>query len=159
MLDGQARGWGPHVPDTVDDDEESVMGDEETDGNRHGQWQGADEYKSTNNLLHELHTLNQHRLLFSSPQQHLAGIRSSDSSRHLPNPFYPDQAQRTSERPRSHIDHSNIQASKFDAMTSKAVFELPMDEIQRVKGRYEDANKLLRSLFLSRRRELGEVIP
>lgn len=74
VLDGQMRGWGTpqdkmyETSDEEDDGEEDIPHDEfspnhpDATSNKHLD----SPYKSANGFLHELHTLQRHRLLFSS---------------------------------------------------------------------------------------------
>ena len=63
VLDGAARGWIAQPDD--EDDDEYVSHDEAP----YPALPRSEEYKCTNNMLRELHTLHQHRLLFASPPQ------------------------------------------------------------------------------------------
>ncbi|KAL0575028.1 hypothetical protein V5O48_006929 [Marasmius crinis-equi] len=113
-------------------------------------------YKETNSVLYELHTLHRHRLLFSQSQQrsstHKFGILS-EAAKHandagptqsLPQPIAASYQHLTPSSPLDNrIPHSG---SNSDAH--------PEHEVQSVRERYEDTNRLLGSLFLSRRREL-----
>ncbi|KAF8350258.1 hypothetical protein F5887DRAFT_944519 [Amanita rubescens] len=75
------------------------------------------EYRTANGTLRELHTLHQHRLLFSS---HNSPFQSAlEQSKRIP------------------LEAPNI------------------DEQTQVKERYEETNRILGSMLLSRRRELG----
>ena len=72
-LDGAARGWAkPEITEGYDDDQEEQYSDEEDAvydyrPTRNQVTLASAEYKSTNTMLRDLHTLHQHRLLFSSP--------------------------------------------------------------------------------------------
>ncbi|PPR01184.1 hypothetical protein CVT24_006060 [Panaeolus cyanescens] len=193
-LDGTSRGWAKphehHIPRFDDDDEEYYESDdehEEAPGSSRGnnnngsnfsssqqQAHYASPYKSTNQLLRELHTVNQHRLLFSSPahnlslasqqasgsgsQQQQFGLYHSSSllsdnasepmSHHPSNSLsgfgHNSEGITSPRRQEWHRSFSGV--DKEDAVMS--------NEVSRVTERYESTNRLLGSLFLSRRRQL-----
>jgi len=97
-------------------------------------------YKSTNNFLHELHTLQRHRLSFSPSQGY-------------PNPFSP--------RHGSPYDF-NQQPSKGMPDAAPSSMHAPafasdigkQHEFDSVREHYEEMNRLLGSVVLCRRREL-----
>ncbi|KAK2462083.1 hypothetical protein APHAL10511_006546 [Amanita phalloides] len=100
------------------------------------------EYRSVNTILRELHTLHQHRLLFTTsgtPPTH--GFASQPPSKS------------------SHLQTSSTQSKRMSAILSEhanLVSELPcIDEQIHVTEWYEERNRLLGSTLLSRRRELG----
>jgi len=90
--------------------------------------EGQVSYKSANATLRELHTLQQHRLLFSAP-----GTPLTHNS-----PFQSKGMSSIS------LDTTNL----GQGMPS-------IDEQMQVKERYEETNRLLGSTLLSRRKELG----
>ncbi|PFH50749.1 hypothetical protein AMATHDRAFT_3712 [Amanita thiersii Skay4041] len=107
----------------------------------------ASEYKSANNMLRELHTLHQHRLLFapttpSMLHTHGDSLQSPDippsSLKHvissLPDPM-----------------RLITRASSNDPEATPSL----IDEQAQVMEHYEETNRLLGSLFLSRRRNLA----
>ncbi|KIM84570.1 hypothetical protein PILCRDRAFT_818149 [Piloderma croceum F 1598] len=159
VLDGEKRGWGVPVPDVYEDEydeeEEEIQEELEQSGFGGGlaveeQWRDSGMYKSTNSFLHDLHALHQHRL-----------IASSSSTPSSPNPLSQQQRQSSSSssfRPSS----KRLRMPSFDhdltaqrGLDGHAVEDLiPLGEERMVKERYEDTNRLLGSLVLSRRREL-----
>ncbi|KAG6891422.1 hypothetical protein C0992_007201 [Termitomyces sp. T32_za158] len=67
ILDGTSKGWA--VPDSPDDDDdEGYISHHENPTQPHAELagKGSANYKQTNTVLQELHTLHQHRLLFAS---------------------------------------------------------------------------------------------
>ncbi|KAF8624832.1 hypothetical protein AX15_005715 [Amanita polypyramis BW_CC] len=98
------------------------------------------EYKSANTILRELHTLHQHRLLFAESGTsflhgslfHTPSLSSSPPK--ITSPTISDHPRGT--------NSSEIETSCNNEKTQ-------------VKERYEQRNRLLGSMFLSRRRELG----
>ncbi|KAJ7139896.1 hypothetical protein C8R44DRAFT_765698 [Mycena epipterygia] len=101
------------------------------------------QYESANTFLHDLHALHRHRLIFTSPPlQHLELSPTPyrhDKSYVPPIPDYPRAPDKN--------DSSGMQ--DFGC-------EPPFEEVQSVKDRYEDANRLLGSLFLTRRKQLDQ---
>jgi len=91
----------------------------------------AGAYKSVNAFLHDVHTLHQHRLLFSFPPP-------QKSLHH----------QISDRPPAKYITQLPGDATRRSGDIAEA------EESERVKQRYEDTNKLLGSLVLSRRREI-----
>lgn len=138
LLDGASRGWSQRDEDEEDcyisDDEDSVA-PTPLDGS-------AGEYSSTNTLLRELHTLNQHRLLFSpstekshppslSPPKYLSQHSfSPESSNHIP-PWSKGQISSG-----GGVAH-HIQANSFYDDGAQDVG----DEMVHVMKRYEGTNK------------------
>ncbi|KAK7058257.1 hypothetical protein VNI00_001888 [Paramarasmius palmivorus] len=124
-------------------------------------------YKSTNNFLHELHTLQRHRLLFAQSQ---APIPKADLVylRSLPAQSPSSNTSPTSEWQKDHARAQNNVWSSDDSQTRTNAEEAGVNrtthaghaednsEGKFVKDRYEDTNRMLGSLFLSRRRELGD---
>lgn len=136
VLDGEVRGWG--MRRGVESDSEEDYEDDEPVSQGSTSWQDSSttgEYKDANSFLHDLHALHQHRFLFAS---HPSNQYSCPPTTYpTGKPIMPQVSQRPPNR------HKN------DVST------IPEMEVERVKERYEDTNKLLGSLFLSRRRELG----
>jgi len=111
----------------------------------------SSEYKAVNSLLRDLHALHQHRLIFSQPSlrpvlssphhNRPAAILSTPRSRsalglELSSPselFRQDMADATQKSLGSHEDYG-----------------------ENIGGRYEGVNRVLGSLFLTRRRQLGD---
>jgi len=158
-LDGHSRGWGvPDPADGADDDEEYVASEgEAVEGNddRSAWAEHTSEYQKANNVLHELHALHQHRLLFSS-NSHLSLPQRS--------PLEPSTL-----GTHHHDRHSKMIMPQRPVMQTKDPAFDPSgsgysgshsskDEVHRVTERYGDTNRLLGSLFLSRRRQLEAVV-
>jgi len=126
------------------------------------------DYKQTNSILHEVHALHQHRLIFSQPSSepfsHLGfSAPPLSTATHLPlqsshgldspSSFSSDGKVSIPECPvpghYSHLAHVALALNNSAAYTP-----LDFHEVKSVRERYEDTNKLLGSLFLLRRREL-----
>ncbi|ESK98430.1 hypothetical protein Moror_180 [Moniliophthora roreri MCA 2997] len=162
-LDGKLRGWETprycHHSDCDDDDNfEEIDGEEDASGYSSASTVLNDSlYKSTNDFLHQLHALQRHRLLFTQPQ---AGTPKTDCPRPLPYPqsapTHPSsQWQANSTRDLNHMRSPTSMEAGVDHSTHAERAE-HNDETQLVRDRYEDTNRMLGSLFLSRRRELGD---
>ncbi|KAF8807193.1 hypothetical protein BYT27DRAFT_7232754 [Phlegmacium glaucopus] len=181
VLDGAYRGWAQTPPLSIsnaEDDEEDYISDDEIENiapnfsttySLTQQQQPGDkaEYSSANSFLRELHTLQQHRLLFSSPPPHpsasslLAWGPNSKNATYSSNTLsysdYPPLTKGHSnvppqlpiERPRLSSHMSPTPISKLSQQPSHGP---PIDEIHSVSEHYEGTNKFLGSLFLSRRR-------
>ncbi|KAH0838596.1 hypothetical protein J3R83DRAFT_6917 [Lanmaoa asiatica] len=118
----------------------------------------ADQYKDANSLLHELHVLNQHRLLFA----HSPRDRRLNPKVPLPTAHARTQDPLTGQRPTAWTDgsfyhpappqlaHDRPAGRSCESAKENGLVE----EVHCVRQRYEDANRLLGSLFLSRRREV-----
>ncbi|KAJ7597275.1 hypothetical protein C8J56DRAFT_314471 [Mycena floridula] len=142
LLDGRTRGWGDPQSAEIDSDAESTESEEEQSSS---QSQGRlispnSEYKSVNSFLNELHTLHRHRLLFSQPDPQQTPFPSNSPLR---------------------CPKDSTAASPLKGRSCKTAAELgdignTLLETQRVSQRYEDTNKLLGSLFLSRRKERSD---
>ncbi|KAF5337239.1 hypothetical protein D9611_003245 [Ephemerocybe angulata] len=145
VLDGASRGWNNMLDDDDEDDCE-LSGDEGDSAAPPPQQDGSGEYSATNNLLRELHTLNQHRLLFSPPPSK-AFHQPMPMPYHTSQEFYPTQ---------SNLHQPPRSLGKFpDRLESP--LEKPAgagDEMAHVLKRYEETNRLLGEVFLSRRRGL-----
>lgn len=130
LLDGVSRGWAQQE----EEDEDYAASDSEDDAATCPLDGSTGEYSSTNSLLRELHTLNQHRLLFSSP---------TDKSRILPLPIH-------------HHQHSSVHGSSnpilprskgmedgaIQAHLSPPDYSRPVgDEMEHVMKRYEESNR------------------
>jgi len=103
-------------------------------------------YKSANSIIRELHTLHQHRLLFSTsatpPGHDTSGQSSSAPSSQSKANVSPSVERLT-------------QAENPPAQTDPEQDHSCLGEQAQVKERYEEINRLLGSMFLSRRRQLG----
>ncbi|KAF9036453.1 hypothetical protein BDZ89DRAFT_1061757 [Hymenopellis radicata] len=155
VLDGQARG---RVWDDADDDGEEDVHDlsGENQWPEVPQTSFSSEYKSANSVLHDLHALNRHRMIFSNPNFNANDPYGCSSTYTAPQ----------SKAVMSPILLPHYQAPALDQKSSQTYLDYPSpndasssatihNEEQKVKERYEDSNKLLRSVFLSRRRELS----
>jgi len=102
------------------------------------------EYESANTFLHDLHALHRHRLIFSSPsppllQPELHSTPPVQDKSYLP-PIAADY---------SRMSDKQDSGGMHDFGRGSAV-----EEVESVKERYEDTNRLLGSLFLTRRKQL-----
>jgi len=135
VLDGQVRGWGK-IDGEDGDDEDYEEYEEGSPDATHPDSRLADitGYKSVNGVLSELHELHRRRHFPSSSfNPHLSWLQ----------PILPScQARDKNGTP------TQLQSGFSDDV-------VPTDELLRVTERYEDTNRLLRSSFLSRRRQLG----
>ena len=168
VLDGACRGWAPaplSINDEEDDGEEDYISDDENKyispncsikcsptpqqpGDKAG-------YTSTNSFLRELHTLQQHRLLFSSPplppsastSSFLCGSNLKDaaySSSYSGYHFPPIKGnfnlplQLPIERPRVSSYMSPTPTPKLSQQQSHG---FPINEIHSVTEHYEGTNK------------------
>ncbi|KIM48430.1 hypothetical protein M413DRAFT_440160 [Hebeloma cylindrosporum] len=152
VLDGASRGWARPLEDPSEDEEDFCSDDEvENLASSHPsqQDQSQSEYKSTNTMLRELHTLQQHRICFSSPSPAPQTTSLSSGLPHLTiSSRSPDKGLLLQqERLRPAFPSALMEKGyKGDGIAS--------DEVNRVTERYEGTNKFIGSLFLSRRREL-----
>ena len=155
VLDGQARGWGK----TDDEDEDEEECEEEDQGNAKsidGGFADTTRYKSANGVLYELHELHRRRYLSSSSGPSRPPTICSSPQIHDKNGILAGQ---------SWPSGLNLELEVPENVT-------PINELERVTERYEESNRydrfvichvvyplttlrLLGSLFLSRRRELG----
>lgn len=167
VLDGACRGWAQaplSINNEEDDGEEDYISDDE---NKNipptcsincslTQQQPGDKtgYTSTNSFLRELHTLQQHRLLFSSPppppsasaSSFLCGSNSKDadsssySGYHSPpiKGLFNLPLQLPIERPRASSHMSPTPTAKLSQHQSHG---FPLDEIHSVTEHYEGTNK------------------
>ncbi|KAJ7102160.1 hypothetical protein B0H15DRAFT_813431 [Mycena belliarum] len=145
-LDGQSRHTMLRTDEDDGDGEEDEGEINVSDGNNSGPsvLTGSNtEYESANTVLHDLHALHRHRLIFSSP------LPSFVHSGHHYSPHSPDKTLVTS------LPHYPLSPDAKD-MSGRPDFrcQLPSEEVQSVKERYEDTNRLLGSLFLNRRKQL-----
>ncbi|KAH7921258.1 hypothetical protein BV22DRAFT_1132440 [Leucogyrophana mollusca] len=203
VLDGTCRGWLPAGVSS------SVFGTQESDGEEDWVDEGDDEftsgqpnvspeemamYKQTNSILHEVHTLHQHRLMSSNSSLH-TGANSLPYPNWSPPSTISQQSsaqQAYSQHPPSHTRspgyyvpasgysggkasfpvqpdrpvpyaHTHASVNQDHQQTSSwqppphqgSIFTEPeIDEVESVRERYGDSNKLLGSLFLLRRRAL-----
>lgn len=139
VLDGASRGWA-RPPETPSEDEEDFLSDDEVEllvpSHPSQQQQQQSEYKSTNTMLRELHTQQQHRICFSSPPTAQNTSLSASlphltiSSRHPDKGLFPPQQERL--RP------------AFPSVLMEKGYQddgIATDEVNRVTERYEGTNK------------------
>ncbi|KDR84765.1 hypothetical protein GALMADRAFT_233098 [Galerina marginata CBS 339.88] len=163
VLDGASRGWAsaPQVADDEEDDYHSDYEEENDDAfasSCYQDHQNTSEYKSANSILRELHTLHQHRLLFSpsKPHVHATPLNSItyplNATQHLqpPVPMKGHMSQPGSLHTTS--AYNPVSTEKGCQPQLGGTFS---EEVNRVTERYESMNRRLGSLFLSRRRDLG----
>jgi len=170
VLDGASRGWAQTPPlsiGNVEDDEEDYISDDEIENiapnfsincclTQQQQQQPGDkaEYASANSFLRELHTLQQHRLLFSSPPPPASsflscGSNSKDvsySSNILSYSGHPPLPKGHSNLPAQlPIERSRVSSHLSPTLISKLSQQpscgLPFDEINSVTEHYEGTNK------------------
>ena len=169
------RGWAPDIPNISspllpqDSDGEEPWTDDDESQRAPDQPVDSSEYKETNNMLHEIHALNQHRLLFVNPPPTPGpSTYASPALNSLPyqlahtseqsHPYAPLAAHKLNNF--SHLPVHPIHPPRFEMESHLQVGaqhppqQDDRQEVQWVRERYEDANRLLGSLFLSRRREL-----
>ncbi|KAI0762779.1 hypothetical protein C8Q74DRAFT_1371767 [Fomes fomentarius] len=151
--------WLPGESDGEEDVEYSEQATGRSAPSEHARRLGqAGEYKHVNTLLHDLHAEQRHRMLFSSSSppihqpfahyhpRHLAYPSSSPDKSAAMLPAHGPPAADPTELHR-HMPSFTISIPIKDASTVDHV------EVQRVTERYEESNRLLGSLFLSRRRQ------
>ncbi|KAG5341376.1 hypothetical protein E4T56_gene13289 [Termitomyces sp. T112] len=150
-LDGKSRDWSiPDIPDD-DDDEDYDSQHEKAKPYGIGLTMDSADYKQANTVLHELHTLHQHRLLFTST--HDSGSQVPTLSQCLPQHAQSNHDDVSSKM----IITPHPEVSGCDYSNSTYPNSHPSVELERVTQRYGDTNRLLGSLFLSRRRQLGSA--
>lgn len=148
VLDGMSRGWDSGYGD---DEEEYDISEEDDGATDAPQIDSMDEYSTTNNLLRELHTLNQSRLLLAP-----------STSKYLPTPtpksfpyFQPKEGNPHSlpkAPPTLEITRNQHPAFSHDQGHESG------DERAHVSKRYEGTNKYvssLRGFFISSDSVLG----
>ncbi|KAF7339663.1 hypothetical protein MSAN_02181300 [Mycena sanguinolenta] len=162
-LDGQSR----HAAFPAEDDGEEDDYDVDSSDSRNppdvassGSTTYNTEYQSANIFLHDLHALHRHRLLFSSPPS--AFIR--------PGPFSPPVQEKSFLLPIVDLPRT-VDKQELSGMQGFGI-----EEVDKVKERYEDTNRLrqssvcrgpfnlmlhrmLGSLFLTRRKQLDPGPP
>ncbi|KAK0233403.1 hypothetical protein IW262DRAFT_78138 [Armillaria fumosa] len=137
-LDGHLRG---RIWENDEDDGEEDFEDTDEEGQDRGE--GSLEYKAANSMLYELHALNRHRQIFATT-----------SNQHWPYGFpgtLPEKGDSISSTP--HLHHNE---AKTGTQESSGSGNLSVDELQKVTQRYEETNKRLGVLFLSRRKEIED---
>ncbi|KAH7908263.1 hypothetical protein BJ138DRAFT_378652 [Hygrophoropsis aurantiaca] len=201
VLDGPSRGWLPTGVNSTafpnqDSDGEEDWVDEGDDESSSAQLAASPEemamYKQTNSILHEVHALHQHRMMFVNPGLHLQAISPpypnlSSASMESQQTYYSQQLPSHAQSfgyPVSVTDHSGGKSpfpreqdhpipyvvsvgqdrqsmSSWQSLSNQGSLTVKpeIDEVQIVRERYEDTNKLLGSLFLSRRRALEDNFP
>ncbi|KAF9243794.1 hypothetical protein BU15DRAFT_71916 [Melanogaster broomeanus] len=179
VLDGALRGWlasnpsGPYREES--DGEDSVEGvDDASEGHESGaplslSLSATDQYKHANTLLHELHTLHQHRLLFTESardgylNQHSAhgispsttyaqyphlrvhplGLGTGNSSSHSPSTDGKFLSPEFPDRPIPPFSSqfTITRPAEREYVTQPAHGQVDVHEVQSVRERYEDANR------------------
>jgi hypothetical protein len=133
VLDGTSRGWA-RPPETASEDEEDLISDDEAEllVPSHPSQQQS-EYKSTNTMLRELHTLQQHRIYFSSSST-TQNTSLSTSLPHLTiSSCHPDKGILPPQQERLRAAMPIEKGYQDDGITT--------DEVNRVTERYEERNK------------------
>ncbi|KAL0950886.1 hypothetical protein HGRIS_007645 [Hohenbuehelia grisea] len=179
VLDGPSRGWGPEGDTNSSSDEsydEEDFEDVEDIGARvwrgnersagpvvHSPGHDCSEYKAANSVLYELHALHQHRLLFAStqsagpvnqakpfgsPAYHASATPQSFSKDGFASPSSENLRAQSASASGAGYGHVKATSGSLDGLASHTV-----PELESVKQRYEDTNRLLGSLFLSRMRD------
>ncbi|KAK7064417.1 hypothetical protein R3P38DRAFT_2824372 [Favolaschia claudopus] len=101
------------------------------------------EYESANTFLHDLHALHRHRLIFSSPLPQYPPIEQTPAPHRDKSQLPPT------------LEYSSMSFDKQDLSGFRdRGLGVPVKEAESVKERYEDTNRLLGSLFLTRRKQL-----
>ncbi|KAI8995318.1 hypothetical protein BD414DRAFT_479197 [Trametes punicea] len=116
------------------------------------------DYRSVNSLLHDLHAEQRHRMLFSSPHplqlsmlHHSHPVLLDSASSSIDKAVHVISAD--SKTPSVHHEgHKSFSPSSF-TIPSRETSVVDHVEVRRVTERYEDMNRYLGSLFLSRRRQ------
>ncbi|KIJ08588.1 hypothetical protein PAXINDRAFT_102526 [Paxillus involutus ATCC 200175] len=196
VLDGALRGWlasNPTNPcrEEGDDEEDWVEGVEghQSDAPSSLPLVVTDQYKHANSLLHELHTLHQHRFLFTESvrdghfNEYSATPSSTTYVQHPHLHAYPlgqghgtgnlsslSQFSQTTDgkislpelshrpTPSFSSQSTHIRPAEGEYITHFVQGQVDVHEVKSVRERYEDANRFLGALFLSRRRELDEAV-
>ncbi|KAJ7225746.1 hypothetical protein GGX14DRAFT_422139 [Mycena pura] len=128
-----------------DDDEAEIIVNHNAPGvGPSGSTAPSTEYQSANTFLHDLHALHRHRLIFSPPS-----LSPALQPGHSPAPRYPEKSCLPTTP-----DYPHLADKKDGTGLQDFRCELPPEEVQRVKERYEETNKLLGYLFLTRRKQL-----
>ncbi|KZP32310.1 hypothetical protein FIBSPDRAFT_882662 [Athelia psychrophila] len=150
VMDGAQRGWAVSVPPTLDaqyDSEEEYLEEDahSLDTERlHAQGEVGTMYKSTNNMLHDLHALRQQRML--------SGPSMPGSDRH--GQLYPSSSPYHQEHAKSMLppmsERPRLPWSAPSEGAGKAV-DGGMDAVElEVKHRYEETNRASNGTALSR---------
>lgn len=118
------------------------------------EWQkDAGEYRHANSLLHDLHAEQRHRLIFSSSSTLSSTLQRRDGASQVPNPLHsphpsiPPIEDRLTGDP-YHTPHSHTHKGEDTSVST--------GEAEVVSQRYAETNRLLRSLFFSRRQHEAE---
>lgn len=168
VLDGDARGWAKPA---YDDGEEEYESDEDIERQQDAHRNAVDAqslspYKSANSFLHDLHTLQRHRLMFALPMplstqapqyQQYTDYQKNNYPQSPSKEFHHSLASYAahdhvpmgksilpliSERPRS----PEKMASPGSGQELGDIGDsMSVDEVQRVTERYEDTNKYVLS--------------
>lgn len=168
VLDGAYRGWAQAPPlsinNVVDDDqEEDYISDDEVENiapnfsincSLTQQQSPGDkaEYASTNSFLRELHTLQQHRLLFSSPPPSVSSCSSNqkdaaDASNILSySGYHPTLNKGQFNLPQPPIERPRVSPAPIAKLSQQQSHAFPVDdEIYSVTDHYEGTNRYVES--------------
>ncbi|KAF5311834.1 hypothetical protein D9619_003329 [Psilocybe cf. subviscida] len=160
-LDGRTRGWGQDQElSTEEDDGEEYYIDEDTEdmvpspspaGYVHPTLHAENEYKSANTVLRELHTLHQHRMLFSTAQPsgnhstaHLMVAHTSPPLLHGPSPLRNQIGK--DKMTTTWSQHPPTMTKEKTSEDDNSVLE---EEATRVAERYEGLNKFVHTSVLA----------
>ncbi|KAI0961306.1 hypothetical protein AcV7_000441 [Taiwanofungus camphoratus] len=154
-----------HGDGTDDEGEEaeSTPADVERSEGRTMWQEEAGIYKAANTLLHDLHAEQRHRILFSSMPSPQASFLSNQQQQYAVHSHWssnPSKCLSLSSQVQyvaTTLNHGqNSQHANSHSVLEFSDGSTPPDEfeVQSVTQRYEDINKKLGSLFLSRRRKL-----
>ncbi|KAJ6574874.1 hypothetical protein B0H19DRAFT_1126111 [Mycena capillaripes] len=142
-LDGQVRrSLFPTDQDDGEEDDDEMDRRNTSNSGPSGSTVHNTEYESANTFLHDLHALHRHRLIFASSSP----------------PFQPDLSSIPRPPEKSYLPPIPDYRRMPDKQDASGMHDfgggLPFEEGQSVKERYEDTNRLLGSLFLTRRKQL-----
>ncbi|KZW01931.1 hypothetical protein EXIGLDRAFT_760165 [Exidia glandulosa HHB12029] len=152
VLDGSQRGWNPQpVAPPEDDGEEDWVDDAENHSHDQATRNDAADYHSVNSLLHDLH---QHRRPAPSQSVQPPQPRWSIPPGYVPAaPVAPKTASLAAAHYRPRTPEPATAAFKLGPVATSSVPERDLTaEMECVRNRYEETNRLLRELALSRRR-------
>ena len=166
ILDGAYRGWAQAPPlsiNNVEDDDEDHISDDEVEKiapnfsincsliQQHPP-EDKTEYASTNSFLRELHTLQQHRLLFSSPPPSVFPCSSNqkdaaDTSNILSySGYHPTLNKGQFNLPlQPLIERPRVSPTPITKSSQHQSPAFPIDEIHSVTDHYEGTNKYVAS--------------
>ena len=146
ILDGEKRGWGVGMDNNELEDGGAYSYDDDDDDDSEGRGElagkgqredfgAAETYKSTNSILHDLHALYQHRMMFSnfsSPTSPPSQPYPASSSSLLPS---------SSLNQPYKINYHVPAKSMPPPISDRPPTGLDPHEVHRVKERYENTNR------------------